>query len=130
MAAHVCEECGLIHDSVGSQESDAVKIARIEAENRLAVARLEARAVRDVAETETESELKVAKVEAEAEIVSAVSEAEIIGDSIEAGLMPQEPEQEPMPEVVEVEPEEPESLPEPEPVENHRESKGRSLGMW
>lgn len=130
MTAHICPDCNLLHDALEPQESDAVKIARIEAEARLAVARLEARAAKDVAETEAETELKVARTEAEAEIVSAVSEAEIVAGALEAGIEP-----EPEPVVIDSAPvEEPvDELPPPpeneEPAHHERKSK-MNLGFW
>lgn len=88
MSAHICQDCGLLHDMPAApEESDAVKIARIEAESARELARISARQDKDWNETRIE----VAEIEADAEVEAAVAEAEVVGAAIEAGIQP-EPE--------------------------------------
>lgn len=88
MSAHICQDCGLLHDMPAApEESDAVKIARIEAESARELARISARQDKDWNETRVE----VAGIEADAEVGAAVAEAEVVGAAIEAGIQP-EPE--------------------------------------
>lgn len=84
MTAHVCTDCGLLHDMPGAVEDAAVAIARIEAENRLAIAKLETRTDRHIADTEAETDVVVAEMFADAEVETAVAEAEVLGAAIEA----------------------------------------------
>lgn len=84
MTAHVCADCGLLHDMPTATEDAAVAIARIEAENRLAIAKLETRTDRHIADVAAETAEEIAEVEADAEVVAAAAEAEILGAAIEA----------------------------------------------
>jgi hypothetical protein len=88
-----CPDCGNGHECTAegreSAESDEVKIARINREADVAIAKLAARTERDWNETRVE----VAEVEAEAAVEAAAAEAEVIGAAIEAGI---EPEPEPV----------------------------------
>ena len=88
-----CPDCGNGHDCTAesreSAESDEVKIARINREADVAIAKLAARESRET----NEHFEAVAEIEAEAAIETAVAEAEIIGAAIKAGI---EPEPEPI----------------------------------
>ena len=88
-----CQDCGNGHDCTAegreSAESDEVKIARINREADVAIAKLAARSAREELATVEE----VAEIEAEAAVEAAVAEAEVIGAAIEAGI---EPEPEPV----------------------------------
>lgn len=133
MAAHTCETCGLLHDApqLDNRESEAVLLARIEADTRLAIARLEASATRHVADVQAEAAADIADTEADAEVDAAVAEAEIIGAAIEAS--DQDPAEillpDPEPEPVE---EDPEDAPPPvdEDHQPHEPRKARGLGLW
>lgn len=70
---------------------EAVEIERIRADKEIAIARLQARSVRE----ELETAENVAEVQAEAEVESAVAEAELVAVAVEAGMEP-EPEPEPV----------------------------------
>ena len=88
-----CPDCGNGHDCTAegreSAESDEVKIARINREADVAIAKLAARSAREELATVEE----VAEIQADAAVEAAVAEAEIIGAAIEAGI---EPEPEPI----------------------------------
>jgi hypothetical protein len=129
MAAHICQDCGLLHDMpTAPEESDAVKIARIEAESARELARISARQDKDWNETRVE----VAEIEADAEVEAAVAEAELLGAAIEGGI-----EEQPEPVIIDapeaVAEEEPEDAPPPavegsEPPAPARKTIG--LGAW
>jgi hypothetical protein len=86
-----CEDCGNGHECTAagreSVESDEVKIARINREADVQIAKLGARTERDWNETRVE----VAEIEADAAVEAAAAEAEVVGAAIEAGIAP-EPE--------------------------------------
>lgn len=105
MDMHNCPECGLVHSAAGERpESDEVKIARLQAERDIEVARVAARTERDYNDTREE----VAKIEADADVAQAEALAEAVADEITGDP---EPPAEPLPIVLE----EPEAEPEPEP---------------
>ena len=129
MAAHICETCGLLHDMPAApEESDEVKIARINAERDMKVAQLSARQDREWNETRVE----VAEIEAEAAVETAEVQAEVIGAAIEASdLPPAEPVEIIAPEIVndvdnKIEDAPPELEGSPEPVAE----KKTTFGMW
>lgn len=76
MTAHVCADCGMLHDAPVQTESAEVQIARIQAESALAIAKLTARAESHVAEVEAETQVEVAEVQAEAVVVALQAEEE------------------------------------------------------
>jgi hypothetical protein len=84
-----CTDCGNGHDCTAesreSAESDEVKIARINRDADVAIAKLGARTERDWNETRVE----VAEIEADAAVEAAAAEAEVVGAAIEAGIEPQ-----------------------------------------
>ncbi len=108
MAAHVCESCGLLHDTPTMQENPEVAIARIQAETQLKIEQLRARTGRHIAEVEAETAEEIAETEAEASIIGDVASAEIIAS--ESSPTPGEDIGEPI--VIEV----PDAEAEPEPV--------------
>lgn len=125
-----CPDCGTGHDCEGERPagtSDAVRIAEIERDRDIALAKLSARQDKDWNETRIE----VAGIEAEAEVEAAVAEAEVVGAAIEAGVVDSEPE----PIVIDAPPpadDAPDDAP-PEvegsaPPEPKRKAAG--LGMW
>jgi hypothetical protein len=129
MAAHVCPDCQLLHDMPSApEESDEVKIARINREADIRIAQLSARQDRDWNETRVE----VAEIEAGAEVESAVAEAEIIGAALEASDVPEaEPIEIIAPDMVQdVDVDLEEELPPTEGSPVPSESKPHGLGMW
>lgn len=104
---------------------DSVRIAEINAERDVAIARLNARMQREVNETVEE----VAETEADAQVAAATVEAEVVGAAIEAAAV-----DEPEPIIIEdAAPEEPENEMAPPTVdsEEHHESRKRvGLGLW
>ena len=127
MDMHSCPDCGLAHGSAGEMpESDEVKIARLNKERDVEIARLQARQDKDWNETRVE----VAEIEAGAEVDAAVATAELVGDAIEAGALEAEAEPGPDPVVV-VDAPEPE--PEPDlapPADVTPAPAPRSKGLW
>lgn len=101
--AHHCSACGEMHGGPGG-ETEAVKIAKIEADRDIQVARIQ----RSEARQEIEADVEIAGIGAEAAVDAAVAEAAVL----EEVLSPPEPVTEPEPEP---EPE-PEVIPEPEPA--------------
>lgn len=106
MDLHACETCGLQHIHPGElpppPESDAVRIAKIEADRDVAVERLRARqtaAELETAETiaETAAEAEVAVAETEADAAAEVAEA-LMETADEPGEVIVAPEPEPEPE--------------------------------
>jgi hypothetical protein len=89
MAVHACTECGLIHDMAVTEEreSDEVRIARINADRDIAVARYAARQDADWNDTRAE----VARIEAKAEVQAAEIEGEVIAAALEASDVEAEP---------------------------------------
>jgi hypothetical protein len=84
-----CPNCGESHDCTApgreSVASDAVRIAEIERDKEIALAKIGARSSREMDEHyET-----VAGIEADATVAAAVAEAEVVGAAIEAGIQPQ-----------------------------------------
>lgn len=130
MSAHVCQECGLLHDTLATPVDPAVEIARIEAENRLAIAKLQARSDERVAETLAEADVDVAQAETEA-VLDVITADAILGEADEAVA---EEAAEPVVIVQDVdqEQEQPEvPAPMPEEHEPHHETrKRRGLGAW
>lgn len=126
MNAHSCAECNLLHDSPGPAPTNPeVEIARIQAAEHVAVARLAARAQAE--------ELETTEAVAEIESATAVDVAEIVAPAVEAGteaaLSSDElTEEAPVQQVVTAAPEEetPEA-PEPPVAEEHHGSKKKSL---
>jgi acyl-CoA reductase-like NAD-dependent aldehyde dehydrogenase len=126
-----CTDCGNGHDCTAesreSAESDEVKIARINREADVAIAKLAARVQRDELATVEE----VAEVEADAMVEAAVAEAEVVGAAIEAGIEP-----EPEPVIIDA----PEAIAEDEPDDAPPEVEGSEppaaakrkvgLGAW
>jgi hypothetical protein len=129
MAAHICQDCGLLHDMPAApEESDEVKIARINREADVQIAKVAAR--QDRAELETAE--AIAETEAGAAVEVAVAEAELLGAAIEGGI-----EEQPEPVIIDapeaVAEEEPEDAPPPaaegsEPPAPARKTIG--LGAW
>lgn len=128
MATHDCPECGLVHSVPERGESEAVRIARINADRDVEVARLqraetrlETEAALAAVEVVTEGEAEIAEIEAE----SGVEAAEAVADA----LAPPEPE----PQIVEVPVSAPESdddgeVPAPEEI-GRKAGKSRG-GYW
>lgn len=126
MDLHACETCGLQHAHPGelppAPESDAVKIARVEAERDIKVAQLQARQTRDELETaetiaETVAEAEVAAAEVEADAAAEVAEALIeTADEPEEVIVAPEPEPEPEDEVTPPEVEHHERTPAKKPL--------------
>lgn len=111
MAAHVCEACGMLHDSPMATEANDVAIARIQAEAQVRIAELQARADKHVADAYAEADIESAKAESKAvQAVYADEEAdEHVVEAINAvavGLDPVDDtppvEAMPMPEIVNV----------------------------
>lgn len=133
MAAHVCETCGLMHDAVTPQESEAVTLARIAKEQAVEVAKINARTERDWNETR----VQVAELEADAEVGAAEAEAEVLGTLLTAGTeLADEPEPEPIVidapalEETEINDDAPPPADEHSPHEPREPRKSRGLGMW
>lgn len=78
MTAHVCADCGLLHDTPTMQESPDVAIARIQAESAFKIEQLRARTGKYIADAELETAEDIAETEAEASIVGDVASAQII----------------------------------------------------
>lgn len=129
MAAHICVDCGLLHDMPAApEESDEVKIARINREADVRIAQMSARQDRDWNETRVE----VAEIEAEAQVETAVAEAAIIGAALEASDVPEaEPIEIIAPDLVQdVDVDVDEAPPPTDGSPVPAESKPRGLGMW
>jgi hypothetical protein len=129
MTAHVCEGCGMLHDTPMTQEDSAVAIARIEAENRLAIAKLETRTDRHIADVEAEAAGDIAETQADAEVEAAVAEAEVLGAAIEASDTDPAEIIVPPAEPVEEAPEDAPPPAEGSPVPEHK-GKSSGLGFW
>jgi hypothetical protein len=130
-----CPDCGASHECGGQAApgaSDAVRIAEIERDRDISLARLAARAERrelDTAET-------IAETEAEAEVGAAAAQAEIIGSAVEAQAVSEQPA-DAAPLVIDAPAiaEEPASDDAPPPVEHDRPEDDRTrkrsgIGMW
>lgn len=132
MSAHVCQECGLMHDAVTPQESEAVTLARIAKEQAIEVAKIQAKQERDWNETRVE----VAAIEGEAEVGAAEAQAEVIGAVLATDDEPAADEPEPIiidaPAINDVGLDEPDdALPPADDVTTPRApGKSRGLGMW
>lgn len=130
MAVHSCTECGLVHDALVAEEreSDEVRIARINADRDIAVARYAARQEADWNETRVE----VAKIEAKADVETAEVQAEVIGAAIEASDIPEaEPVDYVAPDIiVDTDVDTEEELPEPQGSPVPAPAKKPSFGMW
>ena len=119
---HYCSACGEIHGG-HSGETEAIKIAKINADRDVEVARL----ARAEARQEIDAGVEETKIEAEAAVDAAVVEAQVLEEL--ATPEPVAVAGAPEPEVISEEPEaepEPETPPETEPVPSG--SKGG--GMW
>jgi hypothetical protein len=108
-----------------------VRIAEIEAQRDIEVARINARVVRDELETAEE----IAETEADAQVATAVAEAEIIGDALAEGVPGPEPDAPPPVIIADDGPDDPEPDA-PPPVEpgsgepETRTRKAAGLGFW
>lgn len=132
MAAHVCQECGLMHDAVTPQESEAVTLARIAKEQAVEVAKIQARQERDWNATRVE----VAEIEGDAEVGAAEAQAEVIGAVLAADDEPEE-DDEPetividAPDMTDVDVDQDEEAPPPaDDHQPHAPKKSRGLGFW
>lgn len=119
---HYCSACGEIHGG-HSGETEGVKIAKINAERDIEVARL----ARAEARQEIEADVTEAKIEAEIATDAAVIEAEVLGELITPAPAAAAPA--PEPEIIETEPE-PEPEPEPPPEAEPQPSESGGGGMW
>jgi hypothetical protein len=123
MDAHYCSACGESHG--GRQgESDEVKVAKINADRDIEVARL----ARAEARQEIEAEIEQTEIIADAAVEEAVVEAAVLDD-----ILNPEPEAaaEPEPTVVEI----PDAEPEPETVPGPAEleegpAETKKTGVW
>ena len=86
---HYCAACGEIHGGSTGRESDELKIAKVNAERDVEIARLahsaerrEAEAVVEVAEVQAEADVAEAVVEAEAQVAEAVVENEVLEEIV------------------------------------------------
>jgi len=130
MTAHVCADCGLLHDipvpAAGPDPS--VEIARINAERDKYVARVSARMQRDELDTAED----IAETETEATVAAAAVEGQIIAATLDDG---QDEEAEPDPVVIEAPAVDDEIVDEepPPPADDHSPvppKKSRGLGFW
>lgn len=142
MAAHVCEACGMLHDSPTLTEANDVAIARIQAEAQVRIAELQARADKNVAEAYAEADVESAKAESKAiqaayadqeadeHVVEAINAVSAGLDPVEDEPAPVEPM--PMPEIVNVNENDDVTVPpkreESEPPKQEPKKKG--LGWW
>ena len=128
MTAHACETCGLLHDAPVPQESEAVAIARIQAENAVTLAKISARQDRDWNETRVE----VAEIEGEAAAEVAQAEAEVVGAILatEGGAETAEPPGEPIVVEAAAAAAEPEAAAEEPPVVETTVPKGKNSGGY
>jgi hypothetical protein len=129
-----CPDCGTDHHAGERTAADAVasevRIAKINADRDIEVARINARLTRN----ELETAEVIAEIEGEAEVGAAAAEAEVVATILGSG------DQEPEPVIIDAPP-----LPEPEPdptddaapppAENHHEPgddkpRKHGLGMW
>lgn len=134
MAIHTCSDCGLVHESASERPEDpAVAIARIEADNRLAIEKIRCRTDREVAEAQAEAVVDATEAEADADLAVAAVQADALTEVAEtAAEMSDEPAIDPVV-VVEDASDEPEAEEPPEAGEQHHEPaprKSRGLGMW
>lgn len=125
-----CPNCGVDvtnYNPAAPSEPTEVVLARIDADARVQIARLEASARRaelateeHVAEVQADAIVEATEAEAAGEVAAAEAVAEVLAD---------DPEPEPLPEpvVVEAAPEEPENSP---PVTEHHEPARKSRGYW
>lgn len=129
MDLHNCPACGLAHAAAGEMpESDEVKIARIQKEERVEVARLQ----RSQEAHYDETRVEVAEIEAGGQVATAEALAPAIAAAGDSG-----PEPEPVPVVVEGDPA-PEPDPEPELpdveppplIDEAIEPPAKPSGMW
>lgn len=104
---HTCQDCGLVHDHVTPPTNAEVEIARIQAENALALAKIQAGADKHVAEVQADADVASARAEAKAiEVAYSDNEAdEHVVEAINAAAVgldtgADEPEPMPMPMVV------------------------------
>lgn len=130
MTAHVCQDCGLMHDAVvAASEPVEVTLARIAKEQAVEVAKIQARQERDWNETRVE----VAAIETEATVAAAGVEGELIAAAVAGDP---EPEADPAPIVIDAPTAEvDEEMDDAPPVADdahapHERAKPRGLGMW
>ena len=121
---HYCSACGEIHGG-NSREADEVRIAKINAERDIEVARIQ----RSEAKAAMDAETEQTEIVAEAEVESAVAEAIVTTTILAENDQPPEPESEPAPEPVIVEAPEPEEEV-PAPAEVEHESPKHDKGYW
>lgn len=121
---HYCTGCGQQHGGP-ARESEEVKIAKINADRDIEVARL----ARGAAKIEAEAEVEVAELATEAAVEQTAIEAEAV---VEVGELP-EPEPEPEPDPVIVETAEPDEEPgpaEPPEISGNQPSSHSGGGYW
>jgi hypothetical protein len=120
IGSHYCSACGQPHGATG--KSDAVRIAEIERDRAIEIAKLE----RGMAREEVAADVETTEIRAEADV-------EVAGELAGALAETPAPEPETEPEVVVTDP-----IPEPDPVDDiappdtgqHHEPKTKSGGMW
>lgn len=85
-----CPECGTGHDCTADAErataSDAVRIAEIERDKEIALAKIRLRDSREW----NEAQVEMTEVQADAEVEAAAVEGEVIAAAIEAGVVADE----------------------------------------
>lgn len=130
MTAHVCSDCGLLHDmpAAPAGPDPSIEIARINADRDKYVARVQSRMNRDELDTAEE----IAETETDATVAAALLEGEVIA----AGLDSDAPaEEEPEPVVIEAPVVDDEVVTEEPPPAGeshspHEPSKKRGIGVW
>jgi hypothetical protein len=86
MTMHSCVDCGLLHDGGDIRDSDAYRIALLEKETAIELAKISARGDNHVAEVEAEAAVTVAESQAEAivEALSTEEPAQVEGEPVDA----------------------------------------------
>ena len=127
MFPHHCSACGELHG--GDRESDEVRIAKIQADRDIAVARMSRADSREynesheaIARTEAAAAVEVAEIEA----IADVAESSVKADVLEEIVAP-EPEPESAPVIVGDVPDDGDEPPAPPEVESSSKSSG---GFW
>lgn len=122
--AHHCSACGEMHGGPGG-ETEAVKIAKINAERDVEVARL----ARSEARQDIEAQVEVAEIEAGAQVDEAVVEAAVLEEIATPPADPEpEPEPEPAPVIVTDDSGDEEEVPAPPETEQRAPASGG--GYW
>jgi hypothetical protein len=127
-----CPECGTDHHA-GEHGRDGktaeVKIAEIEANRDIEVARIQRGEMRTMGELNAETDVAVAEIEAGADVAAAEATAETVAAVLDAGG-----ETEPPPVVIEAPPAETDEEPSIEPSDGHDagppEEKKSSFSYW